>query len=507
MLAAGIDVRLKRAVGLHFMGRKVDVNAFRDFMFDIIITFEEKTACYMDAIICDLGPHNIALLKTLGVAVAQGKNEYFIVHPADSNRKLYILPDPVHTAKCIAAAVRRGDMTIPQEFVAKFNLKTNKAKISEVESLFKRQQSMCFKPGSGLTRNVLNPDHYETMDPKIAQQLMSADVTTSISFMYEERGETKKSAMVFLLEQFDRWTKIMTSSTYFSNNISSFEEDVVFLEEFVRLVDNLKFKNRIRHQSGAVMSTRSMIELVRGYLEKGVIEVKTSRFNQNALENIFSQTDSFALKPSAVHFMDSLRAVTICQAMIKPVRGSAYTWEEYEERGTCFLELVTTMTKASDFEDLCLLEDFHVPDVMSADIFSDILEYKSFLAEMHNLVGEIIEKIYCEECKEQLLRDSTSDHTGIQLKRMKENSQTMISSAAENFFLKAEFVFRQLTSNENSSVDKNNFMFIANSQLLLFHCEETAQKAFESFFKLRVKKICRREVHRANNFASKSLSR
>jgi hypothetical protein len=281
------------------------------------------------------------------------------------------LPDPVHGAKCIASAVRRGDVTIPLEFVTKYDLKSNKAKMSEVESLLRRQQSMCYKPGSGLTNSIIKPDHFETMNPNTAHQLMSSDVTTSIDFIYEERGETKKSGMSFLLEQFDRWTKIMTSSTYSSKDIIKFDADVIFLEEFIQLIDKLKFKNRIRHQSGAVMSTRGVIELVKGYFAMGMEEVKTSRFTQNAIENIFSQTDSFALKPSAIHFMESLRAVTICQAMIKPVRGSAYTWDEREERGTCFLELVTkavATTNNDDSEELCLLEDFIVSDETGVDV-------------------------------------------------------------------------------------------------------------------------------------------
>lgn len=91
LLVAGVEIRLKRAIGLHFMGRKVDPSLVHQFLIDVIFEFEDKTGCFIDAIVFDLGPHNIAVLNAFGLAVAKGKNENFVVHPVDPSRKLYMI--------------------------------------------------------------------------------------------------------------------------------------------------------------------------------------------------------------------------------------------------------------------------------------------------------------------------------------------------------------------------------------------------------------------------------
>lgn len=507
VLAAGVHIRLKRAVGLQFMGKKVNAILLHQFLVDLIKKFEDDTSCFVDALVFDLGPHNIAVLNAFGLTLAVGKNENSVEHPNDPNRRLLMFPDPVHGAKCLASAIRRGDVIIPDEFVSKYNLKSKIAKISEIKSLLNRQQKMCYKPGSGLTPSILKPDHFETMNPNTAHQLMSSDVSTAIDFMYMEKGESKKSPMAFVLENFDRWTRIMTNTTYLDCDLSKFDDDILFLRDFMQLIDKIKFKNRIRHQTGAIWSTQSLIELVKRYFAEGTDEVKTSRLTQNAIENIFSQTDSFALKPSAKHFMESLRAVTICQTMLKPVRGSSYTWDEMEEKGICFLEMVAKAEiKYDDPDEINFSENFEVPDVTSEEMFSDNLEYCSFYSESSSLVKNVLNDSDCGECRELLLQNVTVHHLGSQLKRLREDPDKMLSPLAENFLLKAEYVFRQLLTDDSSSIDKTNFMAIVESQLSsCFHCKVVAKKISEIFFRFRVKKMCRREIHTANKFASKSL--
>lgn len=122
----------------------------------------------------------------------------------------------------------------------------------------------------------------------------------------------------YLLEQLNRWSVIMTKSSF--KNIEEFEVVVPFLEEFAVLIDQIKFKTRIKHQVGAVWSTK---ELMKRYFSMGMRDLRTSQFLQDPLEKVFSQTDAAAMKPSALQFLYALRAVTINQGMLHPVAGSS----------------------------------------------------------------------------------------------------------------------------------------------------------------------------------------
>lgn len=67
---------------------------------------------------------------------------------------------------------------------------------------------------------------------------------------------------------------------------------------------------------------------------------QTQPILQDALENVFSQTDKSALKPSAYQFLIAIRAVTISQGMLKKVVGSSYDFEEETHRDINFLDII-----------------------------------------------------------------------------------------------------------------------------------------------------------------------
>ena len=103
-----------------------------------------------------------------------------------------------------------------------------------------------------------------------------------------------------------------------------FQEAVPELKDFALLIETMKFeKSRIKHQTGIVWSTNATIKLALFYLGNGCKEIKLSRFLQDSLENVFSQTDAASLKPSALQFLYALRTVTINQGMLRKIKGSS----------------------------------------------------------------------------------------------------------------------------------------------------------------------------------------
>lgn len=155
-MVAGIDnLRFKRVVAVHFMSKKVDPDLLYEFIIELIEVIERETRIFIDGLVFDLGPHNCAVVNRFGLNLKKGSTESSVIHPCDENRQLFMIPDVTHGAKRLASALRRSNVTIPAEIVAKYNLKSKTASISEVEGILKKQSSWDYKPGKGLTKSVL----------------------------------------------------------------------------------------------------------------------------------------------------------------------------------------------------------------------------------------------------------------------------------------------------------------------------------------------------------------
>jgi hypothetical protein len=229
-----------------------------------------------------------------------------------------------------------------------------------------------------------------------------------------------------------------------------------------------------------------------------VKEIKSSRFTQNALENLFSQTDSFALKPSAAGFLDSLRSVTVCQTMIKPIRASSYDFDEQEKESLNFLDLVMA-NETNELNDSNVIEHFMIPEVTDTEIFTDVMEYSAFYLEVFKITDETVN---CNECRAKMLEDSRDDLTGGALKSLRTNLSIELSSKAELLFLKLEYLFRKL---ESSSSIKESFKYNVQEQLAEDCQCSMIESVANKFFKNRLKKTQTRLMHSSNKYASKSL--
>lgn len=504
-LLTGVAVRFKRVVAVHFMGKTIVAALLHSFIVELIKRVETDVGCFIDALVFDLGPHNISVINKFGLKLTQNSINS-VSHPSgDPSRTLFMIPDVTHSLKCIASAFRASKVQIPAEIVEKNELHSSTASIHEVENIFKKQECSDFKSGKGLSQKVLKPDHFEKMNVKIANNLWSNDVICSLDYINETKLIKKKSATSFLLQQFNRWSEIMTKGTF--KNIHEFNEVIPFLEEFSILIDSIKFNSRIKHQTGAVWSTSAVINLVKFYFSIGIEEIKLSRFLQDALENIFSQTDAAALKPSALQFLYALRTVTINQGMLHKVVGSSYNYDEEEERGANFLEMIAECRNERDelneTEDLSLHLDFNLPEELDKnDVFRNELTSDAFYCETNDLVNLFVLKLQCLNCRDELV-DVTAEKN--LLKRVRNDFSAEQTEVASDIFIKLEYIFNKINETSLSSPNLSNFLEKVNSQIAMLHCDQTLELLATDFFKLRLRLMQRRLIHKSNKFSSKSL--
>ena len=113
-MVAGVDVRLKRIVATHFMGSSIDSDLLQSFINELIVKIENKVHCFIDALVFDLGPHNVAVVNKFGLTMQKGAKVNSIPHPSgDPSRVLFMIPDPTHGLKCIAS--KMSYINLPEE--------------------------------------------------------------------------------------------------------------------------------------------------------------------------------------------------------------------------------------------------------------------------------------------------------------------------------------------------------------------------------------------------------
>ena len=511
-LAAGVEVRLKRIVAYHLVGKSINSLLLHAFLLELIIAFEQITGCFCDGLVFDLVPHNLGVLNAFSLFMKKGSTQHFIIHPCDNLRQLMMIPDPVHAAKNFASAFRRSSITIPKEIVKKYNLSSSVANFVEVKKLVTKQKSLNFKPGSKLKHEIIFPNHYETMHEKTASELFSRDVSSTIDFLNKD---SKQSATSFMLQTFERWSNIMTSSSYSLVKIKKFEDDVLFLEEFCTIIDNINFRSRLKSQTGSIWSTKSFIFLARQYFGKGMPEVKSSRFLQNALENVFSVTDSLQNKPSAQQFIQSLRSLSVTQFMWNPISGS-YNWDAEVFKGKCFLDMLAE-NKIENEEVLVDLFDeeaefqldFEIPhEIEWKVLFKNSLELNAFYFEICKLLESITESVHCQDCRNSLTTSCGDENDGNLLKRLRGSELREPTYFVYLFYMQLEFIFQQLKREnfDGNRMDENFKEIVSNRVTASFeHCHLTTEKIVKSFYIHRTGLKKCRELHKTNKFASKSM--
>lgn len=426
-LAAGIQVRHKRIIAYHFMGKSIDPFIFRDFLIELIVDFERITLCKCVGLVLDLGPHNCSLINAFGLSLKIGSTETSIQHPCDTNRRLFLIPDNVHADKCFASSFRRGSITIPSKFVKKYNLSTSASSMNDVTKLLNLQKKMIYKPAKNLKDAVVKPNHFEAMREKTSRELFDTEVSSSIQFLNQSRANSEKlSATVFLLRFFDRWSRIMNCSVYSPNDMKKFEDDKNFLLEFCKIVDGLKFqKSRLKSQTGSIWSTIAFIEITRNQFNEGAHEIRSSRFSQNALENIFSIVDSGSIKQSCLRFKQSLRTLSVTQFNWNPVK--------------CFLELISETNFDSDEQDeeIYLQVDFEIPsNIASTDLFPNILEANAFHIKICRFFNKTLQSVKCEQCVSSILTNIIEENKENSLKnlRLDDSSDIFVDVERKNVF-------------------------------------------------------------------------
>ena len=348
-MLGGVCTRWKQTVGYWFTSNSCDGKVFYDLAQEVI-TDAHNIGLRVLAITNDMGTSNMAMWKKFGVKV--GKNSDWITsvpYPFLPNEDLFFLADDPHLVKNIKAALCNGqDFVIPGEFVIENDLPSCVATISHIKRLLEFDAEHQLKLVPGLDVKDLDPAHFQKMNVGKALRFISRATSAALSYLVEAHGfpeEFKTTA--WFLDTVRKWFDLISSRTS-QLALSKLSEEkhgetTAFLKQVIELFMNVKIgiKGAWKPiQTGVVTTTKSLLGLQDLLLNrKGVSFVMTSRFSQDALENLFSQVRFKNPTPSALEFKTNLRAITIAQFLTEK-KNSNYQNDESDYRAD-FLKFPT----------------------------------------------------------------------------------------------------------------------------------------------------------------------
>lgn len=501
-LIMGMEPRIKEIVAFEYTGSSTCGIAMKKYIFDLIIHVENVSNVYIDFLSIDISPVNCSFLKECGINMTKKNEVFYIEHPNDSSRKLFIKPDDIHNLKNQISGIRKHKIKISKKLVDEFSLSSSVANFNDIEKVYSAQKNAAYKFAKNLTRVVMKPDHFEIMREENATRLVSSDVSQAINLL--SNNQAKKNPMCFVLESIEKFHKITTNTVgYRLDEQEIFESDVEFLNFMINVFyQNITYEKAfLKSIPAAVISIKTLIEYSRFLFSIGIKKVVPSRMLSNAIENIFSMTTSKSCKPSAYEFQNLLKSISITGYDNEAVVGSSYSLDSSSETSKIdFLAILKDCIQngncvkmnSSDDENSDIIELIDVPLSISLDsILHNILEIHAYEREMDKLALTIKPKIACLDC--------------LNLHFCADNS---LSSITKDLFAKLEYIFVRILATviPDDSIFREIFILSVENLDIFHHCVGT-KKIFAKFFfayRLKLSLSCR-FIHRANKLESRSF--
>lgn len=494
-LAGGLYPRIKEVVDYEFTTNASDPNSMKKKLFEIICATEREGNVFVSGICFDMSPDNTALLSLLGINFTERSTKFFIKHPADPSRRLYIFPDLVHIIKNITCNLRKHPLKISGKMSE--NLASNYALFDDVLQVYNAQKESSIKIAPKLTHTVMFPSHFDTMREDVAYNLISNDVSRGIDLL----NPNKKNATSFVIKQLNKLQLIFNSNQgWEKSKIENFNADIAFLKYMSHdFLPNLKFelaRGSVRCIKGGIIAIKSMVELSITLMDSQNNYVYAKHMLNNAVENKFSQIVHRTKKPDALQFSQSLKAVCVSQFDC-PVKGS-YTHEETDDSNSYdYLAMIKDYARKEP-EEINIFKVSLPDNACDRDLYNNKVQRFAFQREVSTIISQnqpIIAE--CNECWQLI--------SLVQ----KDNGNWALSSIANSLFSLLESCFRLVEAAMVITDAGFQDSFIENAFTIKYfdHCLSNQEMLIKAYYRYRVKVAnASREKQRSNYFGSKSLA-
>lgn len=387
------------------------------------------------------------------------------MHPVRNDDELYFIADAPHLTKNLRAAFAKQTIYFPDWVVKEENLPTNFASMAHVRALHEFQKNLVVKPCPTLKIEDIDCTHFVKMDVGSALHIFNHSVAAGLRFLVTERNYPKSFlTTAYFLENVRKWFDLMSNRSpkmaLGKKNPQKYEETTSFLKRFAMIMCQSKIGEKGEWKpvhTGFQLTTEAILKLVEYLLDQGFDYVLTARFNQDKLENLFSQVRSRSKTPTPIEFKNALKIVTISQYMHQNQNGS------YENDDSSYIAdfLKVNPNAKLNLQETELDQDYLFDLIESVDMS---LVKSPENEVLYNLVGYILhsvektKQIKCKNCLSSLIAtEKTSiqsltdyrDFTGHSLKRCSEQ-------IFFEFFLPMEKLFLTLEQSSKDFVTELN---------------------------------------------------
>jgi len=422
------------------------------------------------------------------------------------DEEFYFLADVPHVTKNLRAGFSKQNVYLPEDVVKREKLPTNCATIDHLKALLEFQRPLTIKPAPFLKEQDVDCSHFVKMDVGSALHVFHHDVASALRLMVKEHGYPESFlTTAWFVDSVRKWFDLMSSRcqkmALSKANPAKYEESVAFLKDFAAMMCNAQIGEKEAWkpvQTGIQLSTHSMIKLVEYLLSKGFYYVLTARFNQDKLENLFSQIRARSPTPTAYEFKNALKIVTVSQ-MLHQTKNSSYNNDD----ATYIADFFALNPQAKqDVQEIEFDHEFILNLIESVDQSEVQPPVNSVV---YNLVGYLIhsvektKQVKCSQCLSVMKAPESEksplqslvnfrDFTGHSLKRCSE-------SVFFDFFLPMENIFVGLEQTKPEFITEPNIrdQLIAHAKQQLpnpfqkCHCKLTKDKLIARFITLRLK--------------------
>lgn len=190
-----------------------------------------------------------------------------------------------------------NEIHLPEQYVQEKGLDEKLVTLGHVKMLQGFQQTQVLKLAPGLRESVTNPGHFKKMSVAEALEFFSDATAHGLEYLSSKENQPELLTTATFIKDVRRWFNLMTSRELIYalglKDPEKYDQAVEWLRSFIEVVKTMEVgkaqqKKWKPFQSGIILSTTSLLQIVEQLLDQGFQFVYTSRFTQDALENFFS---------------------------------------------------------------------------------------------------------------------------------------------------------------------------------------------------------------------------
>ena len=342
-MASGMFTHWKQPLGYFVSRNSAPALVLKDLLFQCL-SYVRSAGFIVKGIICDMGPTNQKLLRSIDVT----SDSPFIEVEGE---KVFVFFDPPHLLKCVRNNLFAHDFVVDGETVTW-------RYINDMFSLDSKE-GISLRSAPKITALHVNLGAFKKMKVKRAAQILSQSVSAAImNYICAKKLPQKALATARFVKKMDSLFDIFNSSRRFDPKIfrtalhkNSLSLD--FLKECLTWLDTVRVLG-LKAQPPCINGWKSSINALLGLWEEvkeidGIDYLCTRKISQDVLENWFSKIrgkGSFNLYPSVQDFQRRYKLLLLKDCISNSVQSNCE-----EDSATVLSNLLNELNVDSDSKD------------------------------------------------------------------------------------------------------------------------------------------------------------